>query len=75
MLGKKKDVSYAYERKLRHKNNKKLQTLFQLELPLLFDRVFNVTMGCNAVTANCNALVAKPVQSEGGENLEIKEEE
>jgi hypothetical protein len=61
------------ERKLRHDINKKLQTLSMLELPLLADRGFSVTAGCNNVTAYCNAPEAKPQQSEGSVNREIVE--
>ena len=54
LLGK-KDISKTYERKLRHGINKKLRTFSGLELPLLLERGFSVTIGSNAVTANCNA--------------------
>ena len=57
-----KEVSNAYERKLRHDINRKLQTLSRLELPLLSGRGFavDVTAGSNAVTANCNTANTCP---------------
>ncbi len=50
-----KQVSKLYERKLRHSINKKIQTLTELELPLLLDRGFGVTANGNAVTTGSNA--------------------
>jgi hypothetical protein len=49
-----KQVSKLYERKITHSIKKKIQTLTELEIPLLVDRGFNVTTYSNGVTANGN---------------------
>ena len=41
-----------YERKIRYSIKKKIETLTELEIPLLVDRGFNVTTYSNGVTAN-----------------------
>ena len=50
-----KEVSKLYERKIRYSIKKKIETLTELEIPLLVDRGFNVTTYSNGVTANGNA--------------------
>jgi hypothetical protein len=50
-----KEVSKLYERKLRYSIKKKIETLTELEIPLLAGRGFNVTTYGNGVTANGNA--------------------
>ena len=45
-----KQVSKLYERKIRHSIKKKIQTLTELEIPLLLDRGFNITTYSNCVT-------------------------
>ena len=52
-------VSKGYERRIRFSIRNKVQTLRELELPLLIDKGFipnnlTVTAGCNAVTTDCN---------------------
>src|SRR5215208_1271110 len=55
LLGNKR-VSKLYERKIRHSIKKKIQTLAELEIPLLTHRGFNVTAYCNAVTSGGNTV-------------------
>ena len=50
-----KEVSKLYKRKIRHSINKKIETLTELEIPLLMHRGFNVTTYSNAVTTGGNA--------------------
>jgi hypothetical protein len=49
-----KQVSKLYERKITHSIKKKIETLTELEIPLLVDRGFKVTTCSNGVTANGN---------------------
>lgn len=70
-----KEVNGSYSRKMRSVINKKLQTFYSLEAPLLAKHGFNVTIGSNAATANGNAQEAKTAQSEGSVNLAIIERE
>jgi hypothetical protein len=50
-----KEVSKLYERKIRYSIKKKIETLTELEIPLLMHRGFNVTTHSNAVTTGGNA--------------------
>ena len=50
-----KEVSKLYERKIRCSIKKKIETLTELEIPLLLNMGFNVTAYGNGVTANGNA--------------------
>jgi hypothetical protein len=49
-----KEVSKLHERKIRYSIKKKIETLTELEIPLLVDRGFNVTTCSNGITANGN---------------------
>jgi hypothetical protein len=49
-----KEVSKLYERKIRCLIKKKIETLTELEIPLLLDRGFNVTTYSNGVTTSSN---------------------
>jgi len=49
LLGK-RQLSKAYERKLRHDIKEKLRILSQVELPLLESKGFSVTASSNSVT-------------------------
>jgi hypothetical protein len=51
-----KEVSKLYERKIRYSINKKIETLTELEIPLLMHRGFNVTTYSNAVTSGGSAV-------------------
>jgi hypothetical protein len=50
-----KEVSKLYERKIRYSIKKKIETLTELEIPLLRHRGFNVTTYSNGVTTGGNA--------------------
>ena len=50
-----KEVSKLYERKIRYSIKKKIETLTELEIPLLMHRGFNVTTYSNTVTTGGNA--------------------
>jgi hypothetical protein len=50
-----KEVPKLYERKIRYSIKIKIETLTELEIPLLAGRGFNVTTYGNGVTANGNA--------------------
>jgi hypothetical protein len=75
-------VSSEYERQIRSRIKRKVQSFQKGELPLLMEKGFtfqssvivnaDMTAGCHemiGVTANCHSLVAKTGQSEGFVNL------
>jgi hypothetical protein len=73
LLGKKR-VSKSYERKFRHSIKKKIETLTELELPLLMNRGFNVTTYSSSITTGSNAaeLNTPSLVGRGIANQEVK---
>ena len=77
-----KEVSKLYERKIRYSIKKKIETLTELEIPLLMHRGFNVTTYSNAVTTGGNAagleepsLVGRGIASPATDINDIQEKE
>jgi hypothetical protein len=53
----KKEVAPAYSRKMRFMIHKKIDTLTNLEIPLLRSKGFSVTIDSNGVTAYGNSMI------------------
>jgi hypothetical protein len=69
-----KEVSKLYERKIRCSIKKKIETLTELEIPLLVDRGFSVTTHGNGLTigGNASGLGEHRLVGRGIANPEIK---
>ena len=77
-----KEVSKLYERKIRYSIKKKIETLTELEIPLLMHRGFNVTTYSNTVTTGGNAaeleepsLVGRGIANPGWDTSGFREKE
>jgi hypothetical protein len=62
-----KQVSKIYERKIRHAIKRKIETITELEIPLLMNRGFNVTTYSNGVMTGGNGSGLEPPSLVGRE--------
>ena len=77
-----KEVSKLYERKIRYSIKKKIETLTELEIPLLTHRGFNVTTYSNGIITGSNAaeleepsLVGRGIANPGRDIRGFREKE